>query len=248
MLYYICIEDIYYNEYFTFISIFGFFDFNHLLPLLFTISKIYSNVYVDDDQLSTFFQIYRISKGTYDLFKEYVKNNECKLEKTEKYHLKDAYNFFQTSTELMRIINNLKYFITTHIFSFSRAERIILRFTFYYKHPGANLPPEKCFNKWIRILFTQNLHPYSYNYGYEDPNEKRIEEFIQMLRSEYSYIPAVRRLSSRPLSAHSHSRRLTNGTGSHNSRGSCSLLYLHKSKYNNGSLYSSKVMSERTDL
>lgn len=134
------------------------------------------------------------------------------------------------------------------MFQFSRAERIVYRYSYYYQHPGGTLPPEKCFSKWFRVIFTQNPHPYSYNYGFDDPSEKKIEEVIHLLRTGRSCVPGTRRASSRPVSSHSRRLTNTNATPSHISRASYSLLYLRKSKCNRSSISSKALVDKKPSM
>lgn len=75
----------YYSDYFVFLCVFAFFQYEQLVPLLFYMTRVYSNIFITQEQFMIFIKSYNLPEEMYKQFKDFYNNLEH--ESSYNYHI-----------------------------------------------------------------------------------------------------------------------------------------------------------------
>lgn len=125
---------------------------------------------------------------------------------------------------------------------------IVKRRVFYYEHGTNSIPPpEPCFSKFIRSLFSKSPSPYHFDYSLSNPTQNAMEEALFTVRQKFGY--SSRRSSymvnSIPITRSSKSLKSPEATPFVNNNSNTNTNHCnHEVKHR--TTFSSKVLSNNT--
>lgn len=176
-----------YRQFFMFVSMITFFTPSHILTLLLSMIKVYSNVSITADQISSFINDYSLNKNVYDGVMKYVQSSSHSRD-NDNYQLRDFRDYIECSRDFMNLVLGFKNEMIKNIFSLDVYNDVKNRLEFYYSHPLTTIPPpESCMNKFYRRLFSQKCDPYHYDYNLPKPGYDGMDNVMLMVRQKFGY-------------------------------------------------------------
>lgn len=176
-----------YRMFFNFVSMITFFTPSHILTLLLSMIKVYSNVFITVDQINSFISDYSLNKNVYEDVMKYL-NIHSSTRDNVSYPLKDFRDYIECSREFMNLVIGFKNEMIKYIITMDIYNDIKNRIAFYYTHPlSTPPPPETCISKCYRRLTSQRYDPYYYDYCLPKPGYDGMDNFMLMVRQKFGY-------------------------------------------------------------
>lgn len=195
-----------YEDYFLFVCFFMFFDNSHIIPLLMSMCKIYSNICVTYDQIKDFMVHFFLREEDYEDLEDVLE--QCRMDlpdySVDTYPIKTFTQYIKNSQAFNKLILEFKNYLINYTLTPQSYELISNRIDFYYKNTnnfGNNIsflhPPQEPFcEKMKRKTFTNLPAPYHFDFGLQYPNSESKDHVLLSLKQKFGY--SVRKKSEHP--------------------------------------------------
>lgn len=210
-------DSVSYEDYFLFLCFFIFFENSHIIQLLISMCKIYSNICVTYDQVQDFMKHFFLKEEDYDDLEDVLE--KCRMDlpdySVDTYPIKTFTQYIKSSEPFQKLILGFRNYLINFALNPKAYENIVNREEFYYKNNnfGNNInflyPPKEPFCKKVKRRTFSNLPaPYHFDYGLQYPNSESKDHVLLSLKQKFGY--SVRKKSEHPSQSYgspmSHSR------------------------------------------
>lgn len=174
------------STFIEFICVFTFYPCEVILPLLYSLANIKSNIFITEEQIYTLFKSIKASQQQYEDLEQFLSTTERR--ENGFVDISQLTTFITCERILFYSVYTLKAQIIKTIIGYEEFTLIERRRLYFYDSEIIGMPPPKedCLGIMKRHFVTHKPPPYYYNYS-PYVHKQNVEDIVFSIRQRYGY-------------------------------------------------------------